>query len=295
MILVTGGTGFVGGHVVHELRGRDLPVRCLVRDLRRGARLAAWGCELVEGDVTDAESLHRAVAGVDIVVHLVAIRQGKREQFRRIMVEGTRDLLAAARDTGVRRFVHMSALGTSEATKDLVPYYGAKWENEQRVQGSGIPYVIFRPSFVFGPDGGILPTFVKLAKLTPITPIIGSGRQRIQPIWADDVAKCFAAAVERDDVAGRVFELGGPDAVSWNEFWERLKRVRGIRRASLHIPVGLMRINALLTERLPGNIPLTRDLLRMLELGDNVASDDAAVRTFQLPLLGLDDQLRRAA
>jgi len=295
LILVTGGTGFVGGHVVHELRGRDLPVRCLVRDLRRGARLAAWGCELVEGDVTDAESLSRAVAGAEVVVQLVAIRQGKREQFRRVMVEGTRDLLAAARDSGVRRFVHMSALGTSEETKDVVPYYGAKWETEQQVQGSTLPYVIFRPSFVFGPDGGILPTFVKLARLTPVTPIIGSGRQRIQPIWADDVAKYFAAAVERDDVAGRIFELGGPDVVSWNEFWERLKRVRGIRRPSLHIPVGLMRINALLTERLPGNIPLTRDLLRMLELGDNVASDDGAVRTFQLPLLSLDDQLRRAA
>ena len=295
MILVTGGTGFVGGHVVHELRGRNLPVRCLVRDLRRGARLAAWGCELVEGDVTDAESLSRAVAGAEVVVQLVAIRQGKREQFRRVMVEGTRDLLAAARDSGVRRFVHMSALGTSEETKDVVPYYGAKWETEQQVQGSTLPYVIFRPSFVFGPDGGILPTFVKLARLTPVTPVIGSGRQRIQPIWADDVAKYFAAAVERDDVAGRIFELGGPDVVSWNEFWERLKRVRGIRRPSLHIPVGLMRINALLTERLPGNIPLTRDLLRMLELGDNVASDDGAVRTFQLPLLSLDDQLRRAA
>ncbi len=295
MILVTGGTGFVGGHVVHELRGRDLPVRCLVRDLRRGARLAAWGCELVEGDVTDAESLRRAVAGAEVVVHLVGIRQGKREQFRRIMVEGTRDLLAAARDTGVRRFVHMSALGTSEETKDVVPYYGAKWEAEQQVQGSTLPYVIFRPSFVFGLDGGILPTFIKLAKLTPVTPIIGSGRQRIQPIWADDVAKYFAAAVERDDVAGRTFELGGPDVVSWNEFWERLRRVRSIRRPSLHIPVSLMRINALLTERLPGNIPLTRDLLRMLELGDNVVSDDGAVRTFQLQLVALDDQFRRAA
>jgi len=295
LILVTGGTGFVGGHVVHELRGRDLPVRCLVRDLRRGARLAAWGCELVEGDVTDAESLRRAVAGAEVVVHLVGIRQGKREQFRRIMVEGTRDLLAAARDTGVRRFVHMSALGTSEETKDVVPYYGAKWEAEQQVQGSTLPYVIFRPSFVFGLDGGILPTFIKLAKLTPVTPIIGSGRQRIQPIWADDVAKYFAAAVERDDVAGRTFELGGPDVVSWNEFWERLRRVRSIRRPSLHIPVSLMRINALLTERLPGNIPLTRDLLRMLELGDNVVSDDGAVRTFQLQLVALDDQFRRAA
>jgi uncharacterized protein YbjT (DUF2867 family) len=295
LILVTGGTGFVGGHVVHELRGRDLPVRCLVRDRRRGAKLAAWGCELAEGDVTDADSLRGAAAGVDTVIHLVAIRQGKREQFRRIMIEGTRHLLAAAQEAGVRRFVHMSALGTTEETKDRVPYYWAKWENEQQVQGSALPYVIFRPSFVFGPDGGILPTFVKLAKLTPVTPIIGSGRQRIQPIWADDLAKVFADGAERDDVAGRVFELGGPDAVSWNEFWERLKRVRGIRRPSLHVPVGLMRANALVTERLPGNIPLTRDLLTMLELGDNVVSDDSAVRTFQLPLLSLDDQLRLAA
>jgi uncharacterized protein YbjT (DUF2867 family) len=294
LILVTGGTGFVGGHVVHELRGRDLPVRCLVRDLRRGAKLAARGCELVEGDVTHPGSLRAAVSGVDTVVHLVAIRQGKREQFRRIMVEGTRDLLAAARDAGVKRFVHMSALGTSEETKDAVPYYWAKWENEQQVRGSGLPYVIFRPSFVFGPDGGILPTFVKLAKLTPVTPIVGTGRQRIQPIWADDLAKFFAEAVERDDVADRVFELGGPDVVSWNEFWDRLKRVRRIRRPAIHVPIGLMKINALLTERLPGEIPLTRDLLKMLELGDNVVSDDAAVRTFQLPLLPLDDQLRRA-
>jgi NADH dehydrogenase len=294
LILVTGGTGFVGGHVVHELRGRDLPVRCLVRDPRKAAKLAARGCELTEGDVTDPESLRLAVTGVDTVIHLVAIRQGRRDQFQRIMVEGMRDLLAAAKDAGVRRFVHMSALGTTAETKDLVPYYGAKWENEQQVQSSGIPSVIFRPSFVFGPDGGILPTFVKLARLTPVTPIIGSGRQRIQPIWAGDLAKYFAEAVERDDIAGRVFELGGPDILSWNEFWERLKRVRGIRRPSLHVPVGLMRINALLTERLPGNIPLTRDLLKMLEHGDNVVSDETAVSTFQLPLLSLDDQLRRA-
>jgi NADH dehydrogenase len=295
VILVTGGTGFVGGHVVQELRGRDLPVRCFVRDPRRGAELAAWGCELAEGDLTDPASLRSAVAGVDTVVHLVAIRQGRREQFQRIMVEGTRDLLAAAKDGGVRRFVHMSALGTTEATKDLVPYYGAKWENEQQVQGSGIPYVIFRPSFVFGPDGGILPTFAKLAKLAPVTPIIGSGSQRIQPIWADDVAKYFAEAVDHDDAVGHIFELGGPDVVSWNEFWTRLKTVRGMRRPSIHVPVSVMRVNALVTERLPGNIPLTRDLLKMLEYGDNVVSNDDAVRTFQLPLVPLDDQLRRAA
>jgi NADH dehydrogenase len=295
VILVTGGTGFVGGHVVHELRRREHPVRCLVRNSRNASRVTAWGAEPALGDVTDPGSLRQAAAGCETVVHLVAIRQGRAEEFRRVMVEGTRNLLSAAKEAGVGRFVHMSALGTSEETKDLVPYFGAKWETEQMVQASGIPHVIFRPSFVFGPDGGILPTFTKLARLAPVTPIIGSGRQRIQPIWADDVAAYFAEAVERGDVTGRAFELGGPDAVSWNEFWERLKRVRGMRRPSIHLPVRLMRVNALVTERLPGNIPLTRDLLKMLEAGDNVVSNDVAVRTFELPLVPLDDQLRRAA
>jgi uncharacterized protein YbjT (DUF2867 family) len=295
LILVTGGTGFVGGHVVHALRSADKDVRALVRDPRKAERLEVWGAAPAQGDVTDGASLRTAVQGCDTVIHLVAIRQGREERFQRIMVDGTRDLLAAAAAAGVRRFVHMSALGTSEETKDLVPYYRAKWETEQMVRASGLANVVFRPSFIFGPDGGILPTFVKLARLAPVTPIIGSGRQRIQPIWADDVAAYFGEAVERDDVTGRLFELGGPDAVSWNEFWERLKRLRGMRRPSIHVPVRLMRVNALVTERLPGDIPLTRDLLTMLEHGDNVVSNDDAVRTFELPLLPLDEQLIRAA
>jgi len=241
-------------------------------------------------------SLRTAAEGVDTIVHLVAIRQGCAEEFERVMEQGTRDLVAAGKEAGVTRFVLMSALGTSEETKNLVPYYHAKWEMEQAVKGAGLEHVIFRPSFVFGRDGGILPTFRKLAKLTPVTPIIGSGDQRIQPIWIDDVAAYFTAAIGKAELPNRTFELGGPDVVSWNEFWQRLKAALGIRRRpSMHVPVGLMRLNARVTEKLPGNIPLTRDLLTMLEHGDNVVSDDEAVQTFQLPLVPLDEQLRRAA
>ena len=294
-VLVTGANGFVGGHVVHALRANDRHVRALVRDRRRAQRLESWGVELAEGDVTDPDSLRRATEGVETAVHLVAIRQGRPEQFQRVMVQGLRNLLGAARQAGVRRFVHQSALGTTADTKDLVPYFHAKWENEQDVKTSGIPHVIFRPSFVFGRGGGILPTFAKLARLTPVTPITGSGRQRIQPIWADDMAAYIVKAVDHEPATNRTFEVGGPDAVSWNEFWERLKRARGIRRPSVHVPMGLMRLNALVTERLPGNIPLTRDLLKMLEAGDNVVTDTSAVEVFQLPLVPLDEQLRRAA
>ena len=294
-VLVTGGSGFVGGGIVHALRAEDRAVRCLVRDPRKASRLASWGCELVEGDVTDAASLRRAVEGCDRVIHLVAIRSGPRRDFERIMEQGTRDLVAAARDAGVGRFVLMSALGTTEETKDLVPYYHAKWEMEQTVKGSGLEHVIFRPSFVFAEDGGALAEFKRVAKLAPVTPVVGSGEQRIQPIWRDDVAAYFARSLDLPEAANRTFELGGPDVVSWDELWRRLRRALGIRRRPLvHVPVAAMRVQATLFEALP-NPPLTRDLLKMLLAGDNVVSDTAAVDTFRLPLVPLDEQLRRAS
>ena len=294
-VLVTGGTGFVGTGIVHALRAEDRAVRCLVRDARKASRLASWGCDPVEGDVTDAASLRRAVEGCDRVVHLVAIRSGRRRDFDRIMEQGTRDLVAAAKDAGVGRFVLMSALGTTEETKDLVPYYHAKWEMEQIVKASGLEHVIFRPSFIFAEQGGALEEFKRVVKLAPATPVIGSGEQRIQPIWRDDVATYFSQALDRPEAANRTFELGGPDVVSWNELWERLRQALHVRRRPLvHVPVSVMRVQATLLEVLP-NPPLTRDLLKVLLAGDNVVSDTAAVATFRLPLVRLDEQLRRAA
>jgi uncharacterized protein YbjT (DUF2867 family) len=293
-VLVTGATGFVGPHVVHALRAREQPVRALVREPSKASRLTAWGVELARGDVTDPSSLRSAIAGVDTVIHLVAIISGKPADFERIMAQGTRDLVAAAQEAGVRRFILASALGLDESTKDAVPYYRAKWAMETAVKESGLEYVIFRPSFVFGKDGGALPTFVRLARLAPVTPVVGSGAQRLQPIWVEDVAEYFARAVDEPAVANRTFEVGGPDAPTWNEFWDLLKRTLGARRPSIHVPVGFMKLPATLLERLPG-APVTRDQLTMLGLGDNVVRSPDAVETFQLPLVPLDEQLRRAA
>jgi len=292
-VLVTGGTGFIGPHVVHALRAREIPVRALVRDPARAKRLGAWGVELAAGDVTDSASLSSACEGVDAVVHLVAIIRGRPSDFERVMEEGTRNVVAAAQEAGVRRFVLASALGLDERSKDAVPYFRAKWEMERAVRESGLEHVIVRPSFVFGRDGGVLPTFVRLARYAPVTPIIGPGRQRLQPIWVEDLAELYAAAIAEPAATNRTFELGGPDAVSWNEFWERLKGVLGVRRPSVHIPFSAMRLQAALTERLPG-APVTRDQLTMLALGDNVVTDPSAAEIFKLPLLPLDEQLRRA-
>lgn len=292
MILVTGANGFVGRHVVRHLAKDGPPVRAMVRDARGAAALEGVRCELVRGDVTDPASLRAAARGVRTIVHLVAIIEGSPATFERVMAAGTGNLVEAARESGVRRIVLMSALGTGSGA--TVPYFRAKWAAEQTVAGCGIEGVILRPTFIFGADGGALPRFVRIARLSPVTPVIGPGTQRLQPIWIDDVVRAVRLVVEGERANGPI-ELGGPETVTWNEMWRRLKVALGTRRPALNIPFWLARGPAALLERLPSP-PLTRDQLRMLEGPDNVVSDGGeSMRRLGLgPLVGLDEQLRRA-
>ena len=285
--LVTGATGFVGPKVVHALRAQGRDVRVLVRRPERASQLAGWGAELATGDMTDPASLRAALQDVTHVVHLVAIIQGRPNDFHRVMTEGTKALIAAAKEQGVERFVLMSALGTSETSKDTVPYYAAKWAQERELASSGLEYTIFRPSFVFGRDGGVLPLFLRQVKLSPVVTVLGQGLQRSQPIWVDDVAEYFARGVDAPNAANRVFELGGPDIVDWNELYLTIARVLGKRRRLVHVPAGLARTGARMTQRLPG-APLTADQVNMLQLGDIVVTNSDAVDTFQLPLVPLE-------
>ena len=294
MILVTGGTGFVGPHVVHALRAAGQEVRVLARKpTSKGARrVATWGVELVQGDMTDAESLRSAADGCETVVHLVAIPSGSEERFEQIMTRGTRDLVEAAKGAGVTRFVHMSALGTSPASKDVTAYFRAKWNQEQAVKASGIDHVVFRPSFIFGADGGMLPLLVKQVRWAPVVAVVGT--RRMQPIWVEDVAAFFAKAATSPQGMGRTFDLVGPDVVTWDELYDRIKRTLGKRRPTLHPPLGLVRAGAAVIEKLPTGLPLSREGLTMLEFDDNVGDPKPAEEEFGIEPIGLNEQIRRA-
>jgi uncharacterized protein YbjT (DUF2867 family) len=293
-VLVTGGTGFVGPKVVQALLTQGHEVRALVRRPERAAQLAAWGAELVTGDVTDPASLRTAVDGCTHVVHLVAILKGSPSDFQRVMTQGTSNVITAAKDAQVERVVLMSALGPTEHAKDAVPYFASKWAMEQETVRSGLEYTIFRPSFVFGRDGGALQTFIKQVRYSPVVTVIGSGVQRIQPIWVEDVAAYFARGVDHPQAANRTFDIGGPDVVTWNELYLSIAKTLGKRRKLVHIPTSLARTGAKLTQWAPG-APVTTDQIAMIEAGDNVASTTDAVVTFHLPLVPLGEQLRRAA
>jgi uncharacterized protein YbjT (DUF2867 family) len=292
MILVTGASGFVGHHVTQNLAASGVRVRAMVRTAKGASALDGVDCELVRGDVTDPASLRAAARGMRTIVHLVAIVEGAPATFERVMAAGTGNLVEAARESGVRRIVLMSALGTGPGA--TVPYFRAKWAAEQAVAACGVDYVVLRPSFVFGSDGGALPRFLRIARLAPVTPVIGPGTQRVQPIWIDDVARAVRLAVDAG-VPDRPVELGGPEAVTWSALWTRLKTALGTRRPAFHIPFWLACGPAAFFERMPPAL-LTRDQLRMLEGPDNVVSDGgASMRGLGLSgLVGLDEQLRRA-
>jgi len=292
MILVTGASGFVGRHVTRELAASGATVRALVRTARGAAALEGIDCELVRGDVTDPASLRAATRGVRSIVHLVAIIEGSPATFERVMAAGTGNLVEAAREGGVRRIVLMSALGTGPSA--TVPYFRAKLAAEQTVASSGVEHVVLRPSFVFGADGGALPRFLRIARLAPVTLVLGPGTQRVQPIWIDDVVRAVRLGLDADGAVGPV-ELGGPDAVTWNDLWGRLKTALGTRRPALNVPFWLARGPAAVLEKLP-TAPLTRDQLRMLEGPDNIVTDGgASMRRLGLgERVPLDEQLRRA-
>jgi len=294
MILVTGATGFIGRNLVAGLRSLEQPTRCLVRSEARGRKLAAQGCALARGDMSDPDSLRAACDGVDAVIHLVAIIRGKSGDYQRVMAAGTRALVDAAHAAGVRRFILVSALGLAEETFELTPYYRAKWDEERTLKASGLEHVIFRPSFVFGRSGGILPTFIRLVRYSPLTPVLGPGTQRIQPVAVEDVVSHLIRAIELDDARDRTFDLAGPDRVSWDELYGLIASVIGKRRLRVHVPFALARTQATLFERLPG-FPYTRDQLKMLAAGDNIGDIEATQQVFGLPLLSLEEQIRRAA
>jgi uncharacterized protein YbjT (DUF2867 family) len=291
VILVVGGTGFVGTKVVHALRAAELPVRVLARRPEKQDQLRSWGCEVVQGDMTDAESLKRAVGGCTTVVHLVALPPfADAEAIERVMVQGTRDLVEASKEAGVTRLVLQSALGTEEG-REVAPYYHAKWEEEQAVKYSDIEHVIFRPSFIFGRDGGLLVQQIKIVRFSPIVPVLS--RHRMQPVWVDDVASLLTAAVSSGEAPNRTFDVGGPDRVTWAELHEQIRKTLGKRRLKVQMPPGLLRAGATVGQILP---PFhgARSAVEMLDLGDNVGDIGPVTEAYGIRPIGIVEQIRRA-
>jgi NADH dehydrogenase len=292
-VFVTGATGFVGRAVIHALRAEGHVVRCLVR---RGSERNLQGLgavERVEGDILVREGLTDEIAGCDTVIHLVGIireHPGRGATFSAVHTQGTRNVLEAAAAAGVRRFLHMSALGVRPGAR--ARYHQTKWAAEEAVRGSGLSWTIFRPSIIYGRGDGLVTMLAQMVRRWPLVPVLGSGRQQLQPVPVEHVAAGFARALALPVAEKQTYEVGGSEAVTMLELLDAIARALGRTHArKVHVPLGLIRPLARVLHSLPG-FPVTPDQLLMLE-EDNVCDPQPFYSTFELAPLRLATGLAR--
>jgi NADH dehydrogenase len=280
-ILVTGASGFVGRHLVPSLLTAGHRVVAMVRtptagEMVVGALPAARRAdvEIRIGDVTRPETLAPAMAGVDAVVHLVAIPRDFNggADLRLVNTEGTRAVVAAMKEAGVRRLVHMGAMGVVD--DPTLHYASSKAKAEALVYDSALGWTILKPSLQFGEGDGFFNIIADLVRISPgVVPVPGNGSSRFQPIHVDDVAAVVVRAIADPTSIGGTFELGGPRYWTYREITREVLRAMGKRRAILPMPVPLIRLVAGTAERVHIPFPVATDQLRQLKL-DNIGPLD---------------------
>lgn len=277
-VFVTGATGYVGRPLVEGLLAAGHQVVALERPGSRRSWAPA-GVTVAAGDILAPATLVPAMAGCDAVIHLVGIIREKPLRgitMDRVHRQGTEHVLAAAQAAGIRRYLHMSALGTRPGAAS--GYHRSKWAAEEAVRRSGLNWTIFRPSVVFG-RGGPGPNFVQqladLVRLAPVVPVIGDGSVPLQPVSVRDVAQAFVRALVTPASVGKTYEVGGPAVVTYEAILRAIAQAYGKRLRPLHLPLGLMAALVPLLQHAPG-FPLTMDQLTMLREG-NACSDPATV------------------
>jgi NADH dehydrogenase len=261
-VFVSGGTGFVGEHVCRALRERGHEV-CLLA--HRRSRTVESGVEVFEGDIARLESFAVGVNGCDAVINLVGIIREfpvRGVTFDKLHVQATANMLEAARRGGVGRYLHMSALGTRATA--VSAYHRTKWQAEESVRKSGLKWTIFRPSLIFGPHDAFINMLAAQLKLAPLMPVIGDGNYRLQPIHADDVARCFALALEMPETIGQEYNLCGNDRMSYNVLLDMIAAALGrVKPFKPSLPLGLMKLVIPVMQKIP-QFPITTDQLQML-------------------------------
>jgi len=291
-VLVTGASGFVGNRVVAELLARGHGVRCLVRPGSEGKLKAAAQVELARGSILDEAAVAEAARGCDAVIHLVGIIRefpGRGVTFEAVHVRATEILVDAARDAGARRFLHMSALGARGTDAD--PYHVTNFQAEEYVRASGLTYTIFRPSVIYGPEDQSINLFARQMRVFPLFPVIGDGLYQMQPVAVGTVARAFASALELPATENRIYEVGGPEPLTFNEIIDTLAAVLGRRVWKVHLPVWTMRLAAFWLGRFTW-FPLTTGQLRML-LEGNTCDPAPFYRDFGLTPVSFKDGLVR--
>lgn len=293
MILVAGGTGFVGGGIVRELARRGKTVAVLTRSAKKAKRFPGLDVEYREGDVTRPETLAAAMQGVEAVVGAQQFPGSPIENpkkgytFEKVDAEGTENLVRAAKAAGVKQYVYLSGAGAAPEGRH---WFRAKWRAETAVRESGLTWTIIRPSWVYGPEDVALNRFLGMARFLPFVPLIGNaGKQKMQPVFVDDVGRAAAESLENPAAASQVFELGGPQVLTMTEIVRTALEVSGKKRLLLSSPLFVMKAVASLVQFAPGR-PLTPDAVEFIA-ADALADPTEIERALGIKVTPLRDGL----
>jgi len=275
-VAIIGGTGFVGGYIVEALLAAGHEPAVLVREGSEDKLGNADRCHLVHGDLSSGDAIRKTLESADAVIYNVGILREDAAQgitFEKLQYEGVVRTIDAARQAGIRRFILMSANGVRA---DGTPYQATKYRAEEALRESGLDYTIFRPSVIFGDPRGKMEFASQLYRdmVRPPLPAVGfhtglldRGDVEMSPVYVEDVADAFVAAIADPETVGETYALGGPEILSWTEMLERIAKAAGKDKIILPMPIALMRLGATLFDWLPF-FPVTRDQLDMLAEGN---------------------------
>ena len=290
LAVVFGGSGFVGRHIVSALAKRGYRVRAAVRRPDLAGYLQPMGAvgqvQPVQANLRFPDSIQRAVAGADVVINCVGLlAQSGAQTFEAVHVEGARAVAKAARDAGVAQLVHISAIGADSNGK--AHYAKTKAAGEQAVLQEFPTAIVLRPSIVFGAEDEFFNRFAAIARLSPVMPLIGSGATKFEPVYAGDLAASVANIADGQGVAGKTYELGGPETLTFRQVLERTLEYTDRSRIIVPMPFWLATVQAALTWPLPNALrPITVDQVRLLKT-DNIVSEAAVAEGRTLRGLGV--------
>jgi NADH dehydrogenase len=288
-VVVFGGSGFVGREVIRKLMDAGMTVRVASRH-RRGE---GAGPEHVQADIHDARAVERALEGTDAAVNLVGILYEKgRQTFAAVHEEGAGTIARAARKMGLRRLVHMSALGASADSRSR--YARSKAAGERAVREAFPDATVIRPSIVFGPDDDFFNKFAGMSRMSPALPLVGGGETRFQPVYVGDVAAAFVAALQDggqdEGHSGKTYELGGPQVYTFRELLELMMRETGRKRLLVPLPFAVAQFEARFLEALP-KPPLTRDQVELLKQDNVVGGHEPTLKDLGIAPTALETVL----
>src|SRR6266852_4222181 len=283
MILITGATGYIGRHLVARLVQQGEHPRCLVRDVKRAAALLPAGqVEFAQGDTTQAATLAAALQGVDTVVHAAFItadhKQSSGNHYEVTNVQGTANLIRAAREASVTRIIEMSGLGTRPDKPGT--YMQGRYQAEHMLKESGLDWTIIQPSVLFGKDAPFIKGLTDLIRTAPVVPLIGGGKVMFQPIYVEDVVTVIIKVLQEPErTKNKTYTIGGPAYYSFTQVIDALLQAMHKKRIKVPTPTPLVGIGAAVMEAVLPKPPLTKAAMTLFTF-DNTTDLHSVERDF---------------